>query len=137
MGQIRMIDKNRKKNKTILLFFMFTSMFFIIMGTIDNSNINLDEIDSISKEFGSPRLKSSGDAYVFDGMFINGTFDSGGGPGPSLFNYTYVGGDTFDEYFSPAASTWQVSNTSRIMSGGSQFGDGQHTTYRCSIRWRS
>jgi hypothetical protein len=104
-----------KKNKIILLMFMFSSMLLILMGGLDNSNIKLGEIDSVSNEFGSPIVKSSGNSSIFNGLIINGTFDSGGGPGPSIVYYNYDSGNTFNVTW--IAGTWQENNLTRIMTG--------------------
>ncbi len=68
------------------------------------------------------RVESS----IFDGLYIDHMLTDAIQT-PAQFSYIYLGGNIFNETWTGNMSTWQVDNKTRVMSGGSYFGDGDHT----------
>ena len=70
------------------------------------------------------------DTNLFEGMYINHTFDPSTSPAsPSKFSYSYYSGSLFFEIWDVmgGSSSWYVDTQTRLMSGGSNFGNGYHT----------
>ncbi len=83
--------------------------------------------NSIRNDFESPPMSSSGNSSIFDGLIIEHRFQAFTIDDPYNFSYTYLSGNTFGVSWEDTLYSWQESNLTRIMSGGSYFGDGNHT----------
>jgi hypothetical protein len=66
---------------------------------------------------------------LFDGMYIDHIFSTFGEGFPSNFTYSYYSGSLFFETWGIMGYSyiWYVDSQTRLMSGGSAFGDGSHT----------
>ncbi|GAH32973.1 unnamed protein product, partial [marine sediment metagenome] len=69
------------------------------------------------------------DSKLFDGMYIEYIYTEAGSSYPSMFSYSYYSGSLFFETWNimGMSISWYVDSETRLMSGGSIFGDGTHT----------
>jgi hypothetical protein len=69
------------------------------------------------------------DSKLFEGMYIEHIYTESGSSHSSKFSYSYYSGSLFFETWDVMGFSfgWYVNSQTRIVSGGSVFGDGTHT----------
>ena len=117
---------NLKNKKTISLVttifvFLISSSFISLMSTTSTLSVESSEIDDSKNT-----LRSSAVSHLFAGMYIDHIYTSGT-PSPSTFDYIPLTGDLWIETWDIPPGTWIVDALTRVMTGGSVFGDGTHT----------
>jgi len=118
------------KNKKIvsaaiaILIFLISCSIFSLLDTTSIISDETTEIDDTKN-----MLRSSALSPVFDGMYVNYTLSDDLEYHLSNFSYSQIGGSIFNQTLileEVGEATWLVDIQTRIMFGGSFFGDGSH-----------
>jgi hypothetical protein len=119
---------NFNKKKKIFLVLYISLLIFSSLGAI-NTFYKFTNIESISSDNDTKNDLNTAEAFIFDGMYIDHIYSYPGYSCPSRFSYSYYSGNLFFETWDVwgGSYTWFVDNQTRLMSGGSVFGDGNHT----------